>query len=117
MWQDVVFLAGSTFSIVCLAPTLRDANARVPLATSVPSMSIGLIYAATFFTLGMTFSGVGSLSAGVMWSLIAVIRSPRGDVYRATRRDGLLFFADDLLRQVETRLSSPALEDQYVLEE
>ncbi|SDR43494.1 hypothetical protein SAMN04489842_3967 [Natronobacterium texcoconense] len=76
MWQDFVFMVGSGLSIVFLAPTLRDATARVPLGTSLPSMAIGLVYAATFFTLGMTFSAAGSFAAGSMWALIALIRSP-----------------------------------------
>lgn len=76
MWQDLIFLAGSSFSIVVLAPTLKDKMANVPLGTSVPSALIGVIYAFTFFTLGMTFSATGSMIAGCMWSLIAAFRAP-----------------------------------------
>lgn len=76
IWQDLVFLAGSTLSVAFLYPTLRDASARVPRATSVPSMVIGAVYAMTFFTLGMTFSALGSFAACSMWSLIALIRAP-----------------------------------------
>ncbi len=76
MWQDLVFLAGSVFSIIVLTPTLTDRMANVPLGTSVPSSLVGLIYGVTFFTLGMTFSAVGSLLTGIIWSLIAVFRSP-----------------------------------------
>lgn len=76
MWQDLVFMLGSGLSIVFLAPTLRDASARVPLGTSLPSMLIGFVYATTFFTLGMAFSAAGSLAAGTMWALIALVRSP-----------------------------------------
>ncbi|WP_101295641.1 hypothetical protein [Halegenticoccus soli] len=78
IWQDFVFLAGSTFSIVVLAPTLRNSMARVPLGTSVPSCLIGLLYGVTFLTMDMTFSAVGSLLTGVLWALIASVRSPRG---------------------------------------
>lgn len=76
MWQDLIFLAGSSFSVIVLAPTLKDKMANVPLGTSIPSALIGLIYAFTFFTLGMSFSAVGSLVAGCMWSLIATFRAP-----------------------------------------
>ncbi|MFC6719731.1 hypothetical protein ACFQGT_12905 [Natrialbaceae archaeon GCM10025810] len=76
MWQDLVFLIGSSLSIVFLAPTLRDASARVPLGTSLPSMAIGFVYAMTFMSLGMTYSGLGSFAAGSMWALIALVRSP-----------------------------------------
>ncbi|MDS0476640.1 hypothetical protein [Natrinema sp. 1APR25-10V2] len=76
MWQDIVFLAGSTLSIVFLAPTARDATARIPLGSSVPSMSIGAIYAFTYATMGLTFSAVGSLGVAAMWSLIVCYRSP-----------------------------------------
>ncbi len=76
MWQDLVFLAGSALSIVFLAPTARDATARIPLGSSVPSMSIGAIYAFTYATMGLTFSAVGSLGVAVMWSLIVCYRSP-----------------------------------------
>ncbi len=76
MWQDVVFLAGSVFSLVVLVPTLRDSMASVPLGTTLPSATIGLVYGTTFFTLGMELSAAGSLLTGVMWSLIAYLRSP-----------------------------------------
>jgi hypothetical protein len=76
MWQDLIFLAGSVFSLLVLVPTLRDSMANVPLGTTLPSATIGIIYGTTFFTLGMTLSAVGSLLTGVMWSLIALLRSP-----------------------------------------
>ena len=76
MWQDVVFLVGSTLSVLFLYPTLRDATAQVPRATSVPSTLIGGLYAVTFYTLGMTFSALGSVAAFGMWSLIAALRAP-----------------------------------------
>lgn len=86
MWQDLVFLAGSVFSLLVLVPTLRDSMASVPLGTTVPSAAIGLVYGATFFSLGMTLSGVGSLLTGVMWSFIAFLRSPNALADRL--RDG-----------------------------
>ncbi|WP_244605305.1 hypothetical protein [Halorussus halobius] len=76
MWQDAVFLCGSVFSLVVLVPTLRDSMANVPLGTALPSASIGFVYGAAFFTLGMTMSALGSLLTGLMWSLIAALRSP-----------------------------------------
>ena len=76
MWQDFVFLAGSVFSLFVLVPTLRDSMANVPLGTTLPSATIGLVYGTTFFTLGMHFSAVGSFLTGVMWSLVAYLRSP-----------------------------------------
>ncbi|THE62786.1 hypothetical protein D8Y22_21850 [Salinadaptatus halalkaliphilus] len=79
MWQDLVFLAGSTLSIVFLAPTIRNATARVPLGSSVPSMTIGALYAFTYATMGMTFSAAGSVGVAVMWSLIACYRSPHAE--------------------------------------
>jgi len=76
MWQDLVFLAGSVLSITFLAPTVRDATANVPLGSSVPSMTIGAIYAGTYATMGMSFSALGSLGVAAMWSLIVSYRSP-----------------------------------------
>lgn len=76
MWQDAIFLFGSIFSLAVLVPTLRDSFANVPLGTSLPSATIGIVYGGTFFSLGMTMSAVGSLLTGVMWSLIAFLRSP-----------------------------------------
>ena len=76
LWQDVVFMVGSMFSIFVLLPTLRDSMANVPLGTSLPSAVIGLIYGITFATLGMPLSALGAFTAGFMWSLIATIRSP-----------------------------------------
>ncbi|MCU4741963.1 hypothetical protein [Natronoglomus mannanivorans] len=116
IWQDLVFLAGSVFSIFCLAPTLRDMDARVPLATSLPSMTIGWVYALTFFSLGMTFSGLGSLAAGSMWSLIAVLRSPSSDGPRLTRRDELVLFVNDVRRWFGSVRSGSHVDERYVLE-
>lgn len=78
MWQDVIFLAGSVFSLVVLFPTLRNPVATVPLGTSLPSSLIGMVYGATFLTLDMTLSAAGALLTGVLWSVIATLRSPRG---------------------------------------
>lgn len=76
MWQDITFLLGSVFSLVVLLPTLRSPMASVPLGTSVPSAIIGLVYGFTFFTLGMPLSAVGAGATGLLWSLIAAVRSP-----------------------------------------
>lgn len=76
IWQDLVFLAGNIVSIVTLTPTLRDTTTRIPLATTVPSATIGLLYGVTFFTLGMTFSALGALVTAVLWTLICALRSP-----------------------------------------
>ena len=76
MWQDLVFLAGSVLSLLVLVPTLRDSMASVPLGTAAPSAALGLLYGATFFSLGMTLSGAGSLLTSAMWSCIALLRSP-----------------------------------------
>jgi len=76
MWQDLIFLGGSVFSLIVLVPTLRDQMANVPLGTSLPSATIGIIYGTTFLSLGMTMSAAGSLLTGLMWSVIAFLRSP-----------------------------------------
>ncbi|MDQ2050193.1 hypothetical protein RBH26_06815 [Natronolimnohabitans sp. A-GB9] len=114
MWQDLVFMVGSSLSIVFLAPTLRDATARVPLGTSLPSMAIGLVYGATFLTLGMSFSAVGSLAAGTMWALIAAIRSPTGKhlTGRLLRLESPSLFATDLHRWLASFRTSVSA-DQY----
>ncbi|SIR94170.1 hypothetical protein [Natronorubrum thiooxidans] len=115
MWQDLVFMLGSGLSIVFLAPTLRDASARVPLGTSLPSMGIGFVYAITFFTLGMTFSAAGALAAGTMWSLIALIRSPSSNVLssRLFRLESPALFVHDLRRWISSDDSTLTTE-QYV---
>ncbi|SEH17647.1 hypothetical protein SAMN04487967_3312 [Natronorubrum sediminis] len=104
MWQDLVFLAGSVLSIVFLAPTIRDTSARIPLGSSVPSMTIGGIYAFTYATMGMTFSALGSAGVAIMWSLIVCYRSP--GVQTGPRN--VLRFVDSLFRQ-SARLAISAL--------
>jgi len=76
IWQDLVFLAGSVFSIVVLAPTLKDRTARIPLGTSLPSALIGVVYGASFYSMGMAFSATESLLTGVLWGGVAALRSP-----------------------------------------
>lgn len=104
MWQDLVFMIGSTLSIGFLAPTLRDASARVPLGTSVPSMAIGIVYALTFFSLGMVFSAAGAFAAGAMWALIAICRSPAPAAPTPTRRERLQLFGRDATRWIGRRI-------------
>jgi len=114
MWQDLVFMLGSSLSIVFLAPTLRDSSARVPLGTSLPSMGIGFVYATTFFTLGMSFSAVGALAAGTMWSLIALFRSPQGVSMKLLARENLALFVADLQYWIDRRRSGRSTTEQYV---
>ena len=78
-WQDMIFLMGSLLSVGFLIPTIRNARACVPWATSVPSVVIGVVYSLTFLSLGMTFSAFGSFAAGAMWSLIVYFRGPEID--------------------------------------
>ncbi|QCS44140.1 hypothetical protein [Natrinema versiforme] len=85
LWQDVVFMAGSLLSVVFLVPALRDAAARIPVATSRPKMALGAVYAATFATMGMPLAAVGLLATGVMWGLLAAYRSPRATASPHTR--------------------------------
>lgn len=85
MWQDVIFLAGNAFSLAVLVPTLRDEMANVPLGTALPSALIGLVYGATFFTLGMALSAVGAVLTGLMWSVIASLRSPHPETFTTDR--------------------------------
>lgn len=96
MWQDFIFLAGSTLSVMFLYPTLRDTAARVPRATSVPSMIIGGVYSMTFFSMGMTFSALGSFGACTMWSLIALLRAPDDRSLRDTVASRLGRLEEDL---------------------
>ena len=108
MWQDFIFMIGSGLSIIFLAPTLRDASARVPLGTSLPSMAIGFVYGMTFLSLGMVNSAMGSLAAGTMWALIAMIRSPTGMSItgRLFRLESPVLFASDLRRWLTGSRSS-----------
>lgn len=114
MWQDVVFMLGSALSIVFLAPTLRDATARVPLGTSLPSMGIGTVYGITFASLGMTFSAVGAVAAATMWALIACFRSPTGRALVGSRVDGLRLFAVDARRFVARRRRQELVLEEFV---
>ncbi|ELY55640.1 hypothetical protein [Natronolimnohabitans innermongolicus] len=101
VWQDFIFLAGSVLSIAFLAPTVRNSSACVPLGSSVPSMTIGAIYAFTYATMGMTFSAAGSIGVATMWSLIAFYRAP-GPV---TGPKAILRFVESLPRQALDLLS------------
>ncbi|MFC7232162.1 hypothetical protein ACFQMM_13635 [Saliphagus sp. GCM10025308] len=117
MWQDLIFTIGSGLSIFFLAPTLRDATARVPLGTSLPSMGIGMVYGFTFSTMGMTFSAMGALSAGTMWALIALFRSPGSQSAPITRVDGLTLFARDAHRWLEGLVDQSTAYDQFVFDQ
>ena len=109
MWQDLVFLAGSVLSIVFLAPTIRDVTANIPLGSSVPSMTIGAIYAATYGTMGMSFSAFGSLGVALMWSLIVCYRSP--GPHDGPRNVGR--FVRSLVRQARRSDTGTSSESEY----
>lgn len=96
-WQDLVFMAGSLLTVVFLVPAVRNVDARIPLATSLPKVALGAVYAVTFATLGMHLAAVGLFATGVMWSLIAAYRSPQGQsVLRGrTRRTDSVAVASD----------------------
>ncbi|MCL7419130.1 MAG: hypothetical protein M8354_15020, partial [Halalkalicoccus sp.] len=92
-------------------------EARIPLATSFPSMAIGLVYATTFASLGMTASAVGSLAAGGMWCLIALLRSPpRVADATSTRTEHARLFATDLWRWGGRTVTHRQVSDQYLPE-
>lgn len=119
MWQDFVFMIGSSLSIVFLAPTLRDSDAQVPLATSAPSMIIGGVYAFTFATLGMTFSAAGALAACIMWTLISFFRAPRSPYNRShtvgSLRDRCELFCNDAQHWFQRKRDRNAVPlDSYV---
>ena len=116
MWQDLVFLVGSSLSIVFLAPTLRDAASRVPLGTSLPSMAIGAVYAGTFATLGMTFSAVGSAAAATMWSLIALYRSPAAQARGRTHLEDVFRAISETLSQAKQRVTGLYGPNQHATE-
>lgn len=74
-WQSLVFMAGSLLFALLLLPTIKDEEASVPLATSVPTGTILLIYALTFLTMdGHLLSAAGSLASAIAWFYIAVFR-------------------------------------------
>lgn len=110
MWQDLVFLAGSVLSIVFLAPTVRDATANIPLGSSVPSMTIGAVYAGTYATMGMRFSAFGSLGVAAMWSLIVCYRSP--GPHEGPANVGR--FVRSLIRQGRRTVTETPTKDEYV---
>lgn len=119
MWQDLVFMVGSSLSIVFLVPTLRDTAARVPLATSAPSMIIGSVYAFTFGTLGMTFSAAGAFATCVMWTLISFFRAPESPYNRphavGSVGDRFDLFCTDARYWIERKCHRHAVElDSYV---
>ncbi len=119
IWQDFIFMIGSSLSIVFLAPTLRDASARVPFATSFPSMVIGGVYAFTFSTLGMTFSAMGALATCVMWTLISFFRAPRSPYNRSNAigsyNDRIELFGRDARRWLnQKRRANEGWRDSYV---
>lgn len=112
-------MLGSSLSIVFLAPTLRDTTARVPIATSAPSMIIGGIYAFTFSTLGMTFSAAGALATCVMWTLISFFRAPKSPYNQSQTAgsvgDRIDLFCTDARRWFEhKRHRNPISIDSYV---
>lgn len=74
-WQDLVFAVGSMIGILSLVPTLRDRTALVPRRTSLASFLLGSLYAATFVTLGMWLSAVGSVVTAAIWFGIASWRN------------------------------------------
>ncbi|GAB3677671.1 hypothetical protein [Halopiger thermotolerans] len=87
-WQDLVFMAGSLLTVAVLAPALRDVSTRIPLATSLPKATLGVVYAVTFATLGMHLAAAGLVATGVAWALLAAFRSPTATMPAVSSRSG-----------------------------
>jgi hypothetical protein len=64
---------------MCLACCAEIVQGEVvqPAAHALSAgLIIGLVYGFTFFTLGMPLSAIGAGATGLLWSLIAALRSP-----------------------------------------
>lgn len=88
LWQDLIFVLGSLLTVAVLVPPIRDADSRIPLVTSVPKMGLGVVYAVTFASLGMILAAIAVFATAVMWSLIALYRSPGGGLFPVVQRVG-----------------------------
>ncbi|MFC7156192.1 hypothetical protein ACFQPA_12135 [Halomarina halobia] len=76
MWQDYVILVGSIVAITSLVPTLLDDEAAVPYSTSVPTVFVLLGQSVAFYTIGLVGSALGAVAGFVLWTFIAVYKSP-----------------------------------------
>ncbi|WP_254546349.1 hypothetical protein [Halomarina pelagica] len=76
MWQDYVILVGSIVAITSLVPILLDEEAVVPYTTSVPTVFVLLGQSVAFYTIGLVGSALGAVAGFVLWTFIAVYKSP-----------------------------------------
>ncbi len=77
IWQDVVLFIGQWFFALALIPALR-AKSKPPLATSIPTGSILLVFAGTYASLGLWSGAVAASVVGVLWLVLAVQKGREG---------------------------------------
>ncbi len=70
-----MFLVGNIMLAAVLIPTLRDADAAIPMWTSLPTAAVLYLYGVTFLTLELYLSGASVFATAIIWTMIALFRN------------------------------------------
>lgn len=81
IWQDAVLTLGSILLLVALVPSLLGKD-KPASATSLVTGAVLLSFAATYWTLGLSFSGVVTAASGVCWLALAAQKFIRPELTR-----------------------------------
>jgi hypothetical protein len=69
-WQDWIFSLGQIIFLIALVPTLKG-KSKPELLTSIVTSAILVIFALTYFSLGLWFSAASSVAMTIAWAALA----------------------------------------------
>jgi len=70
-WQDWIFSVGQIIFLIALIPTLKGKD-KPALTTSVVTTIILVVFAITYLSLNLWYSGVSSVAMTIAWGVLAV---------------------------------------------
>jgi hypothetical protein len=73
MWQDYVFLTGQWIFIIALLPSIFSVH-KPELLTSVMTGLVLLVYAVTFYSMGLVYGAISTAITAVCWLILAYQR-------------------------------------------
>jgi hypothetical protein len=83
-WQDYTFLLGNIVFFVALIPAMRSRTDKPPILSSLLTATVLAGYAATFITLDLYRSAVGSALVASAWAILLVQQLVRRHRYLKT---------------------------------
>lgn len=73
IWQDYIFVVGQVVFIVALLPSIFSEH-KPELLTSVMTGLVLLVYAGTFYSMGLVYGAISTAITAACWLILAYQR-------------------------------------------